>query len=280
MSPCAIVVNARGSRASHASRAGTAPPRSEPVSATLDRRALLAALTAAPLAATPADALDLPFFGKKGPKPPPNVVRDDTLAYTFTYPLQTADGVAIPITTSRKPEKYSSAAPLTADARQRIVSQYVSLADGITMTVYVGPATGALAGADPAQWRPKDVATTVLTDRSASRNTQGQRVPLASLESIDTVDRNGQKYYVYETVQQGSPNLYDASKDTQRVALCVTAARPGLTGTQYLYTLALSAPGKAWSKLESGFKETAESFQLLPPGKGYVPPDKDPWLFF
>ena len=115
----------------------------------------------------PAPAPAIPFFGQKGPKLPPNVVRDETLAYTFTYPLKTADGVDIPITTSRKPEKYSSAAPLTADARQRIVSQFVSLSDGITMTMFVGPASGALAATDPAKWRPKDVATAVLTDRSA-----------------------------------------------------------------------------------------------------------------
>lgn len=148
--------------------AGPAPPCAHPPSP-IDRRALLATLAAAPLTQSPS-AEALPFFGSKRPELPPNVVQDDTLAYTFTYPLTTADGVSIPVTVSRKPEKYSSAAPLTADARQRIVSQYVSLSDGITMTVFVGPATGPLAATEPAQWRPKDVATAVLTDRSAVRS--------------------------------------------------------------------------------------------------------------
>ena len=113
-----------------------------------------------------------------------------------------------------------------------------------------------------------------------SRNSQGQRVPLASLESIETVKKDGSTYYVYETLQSGSPTVYDASRDTYRVGLCVTATRPGQDGTPYLYTLAASAPSKAWPKLEAGFKDTVDSFKLLPTGKDYIPPDKDPWLFF
>ena len=113
-----------------------------------------------------------------------------------------------------------------------------------------------------------------------SRNSQGQRIPLASVESVEAVQRDGGTYYVYETLQQGSPNLYDSSKDTYRVGLCVTGMRPGLEGTPYLYTLSVSAPSKAWPKLEGGFKEAVNSFKLLPTGKDYVPPDKDPWLFF
>lgn len=68
---------------------------------------------------------------------------------------------------SRKPEKYSSAAPLVADARQRIVAEYVSLADGITCSLFVGPATGNLQSKDEADWTATDVASVVLSDRSA-----------------------------------------------------------------------------------------------------------------
>jgi hypothetical protein len=78
-------------------------------------------------------------------------------------------GREIPIATSRKPEKYSSAAPLVADARQRIVAEYVSLADGITYTVFVGPATGSLLGAPQDSWTAQAVANMVLSDRSAVR---------------------------------------------------------------------------------------------------------------
>ena len=43
----------------------------------------------------------------------------------------------MPVIISRKPERYSSAAPLTADARQRIVTELVDFPDGITISVSV-----------------------------------------------------------------------------------------------------------------------------------------------
>jgi hypothetical protein len=54
----------------------------------------------------------------------------------------------------------------------------------------------------------------------------------------------------------------------------------GLDGTPYLYTLALACPSVSWDDMKEGFQKAVDSFELLPPGKGYVPPDKDPWLFF
>lgn len=39
---------------------------------------------------------------------------------------------------SRAPERYSSAAPLSADARQRIVCQLADLKDSVTISVAVG----------------------------------------------------------------------------------------------------------------------------------------------
>ena len=42
---------------------------------------------------------------------------EPTLAYEFDYPAVTASGRKIPLVFSRRPERYSSAAPLTADAR-------------------------------------------------------------------------------------------------------------------------------------------------------------------
>jgi hypothetical protein len=35
-----------------------------------------------------------------------------------------------------------------------------------------------------------------------------------------------------------------------------------------------------WADLEPGFRQAVASFALLPPGRDYIPPDKDPWLFF
>ena len=55
-------------------------------------------------------------------------------------PLQlpvSLEGRKLPIIASRKPERYSSAAPLAADARQRIVAELVSFPDTITISVSV-----------------------------------------------------------------------------------------------------------------------------------------------
>lgn len=69
--------------------------------------------------------------------PPMKVLRDDTLAYEFEYPAETAAGKPLPLLLSRKPERYSSAAPLTADARQRIVCELADLIDAVTVSVTV-----------------------------------------------------------------------------------------------------------------------------------------------
>ena len=60
-----------------------------------------------------------------------------TLAFEFQYPVTTETGRKLPVIISRKPERYSSAAPLTADARQRIVTELVDFPDGITISVSV-----------------------------------------------------------------------------------------------------------------------------------------------
>lgn len=65
---------------------------------------------------------------------------DGFLAYSFKYPA-TISRKPANIIFSRKPERYSSAAPLTPDARQRIVAELVSFLDGITISVSVKPAT-------------------------------------------------------------------------------------------------------------------------------------------
>ena len=64
-------------------------------------------------------------------------VDDSLLAYHFVYPVLSASGKKIPIIFSRRPERYSSAAPLSVDARQRIVTSLTSLQDAITISVSV-----------------------------------------------------------------------------------------------------------------------------------------------
>lgn len=113
-----------------------------------------------------------------------------------------------------------------------------------------------------------------------NRNYAGQKIPVASVESAEKVERGGVTYYVYETAQQGSPTLYDPSKKTLRVGLSATATRSGVDGQPFLYTLSLSCPSPVYEDLEGPFKDSIQSFTLLPPGDGYVSPDKDPWNIF
>merc|ERR1711977_84838 len=54
-------------------------------------------------------------------------ISDRTLAYEFKYPTFTAKGMPVELVFSRRPEKYSSAAPLSTDAQQRIVCELVDL---------------------------------------------------------------------------------------------------------------------------------------------------------
>ena len=69
---------------------------------------------------------------------------EPTLAYEFDYPTAFKSGKKLPLVFSRKPERYSSAAPLTADARQRIVCELADLIDAVTVSVSVGPPAGTL----------------------------------------------------------------------------------------------------------------------------------------
>lgn len=61
---------------------------------------------------------------------------DRILAYSFKYPVEVGD-FKLSLVLSRKPERYSSAAPLTADARQRIVAELVDLRHSVTISVTV-----------------------------------------------------------------------------------------------------------------------------------------------
>ena len=113
-----------------------------------------------------------------------------------------------------------------------------------------------------------------------NRNYAGQKLPVASVENARTVEKDGVKYYMYETVQSGSPTLYDPSKNTVRLGLSVTAARPGMEeGSNYLYTLSVACPNVLWDDVQDGFRSCIDSFSMLPPTDSYIPPDKDPWKF-
>ena len=64
------------------------------------------------------------------------MLEDGILSYKFKYPV-VAEGKKLSLLASRKPERYSSAAPLAANARQRIVAELVDFTDRATITVTV-----------------------------------------------------------------------------------------------------------------------------------------------
>jgi hypothetical protein len=226
--------------------------------------------------------------------PPPPVppvpqfatLSDSILAYTFRYPTS-AGGVDLHLVPSRKPERYSSAAPLSPDARQRIVAELVDLTASVTVSVTVGPPppAGPLSGeagaADPSAWPPRAVADAVLVDRSTARTTAGQRLALASVESVEAgTGEGGVPRWTYEHAAQGSPSTRSTSRETFRRAWAVTTVRRGEKGTPYLYTLNLACPQDLWRALGPSFRAAADSFALTEPTGAYVAPDKEPWRFF
>ncbi|KAI3425257.1 hypothetical protein D9Q98_009025 [Chlorella vulgaris] len=235
------------------------------------------------------DAAATPQLQPPPPPPPPPApagvpmksLSDDILAYTFEYPTATASGKQLPMVLSRRPERYSSAAPLTADARQRIVCELADLMDSVTVSLTVGPPSAFLAKSSPDQWNARQVAEQVLIDRSTGRMTTGQRVSLNSVEEA-SVQRgeDGTLYFFFEHVAQGSPTMRTIARETYRHALAVTAVRPGENGTPFLYTLNMSCPQDLWEDAQGGFARGVASFKLLQPGPNYVAPDKQPWRFF
>jgi hypothetical protein len=95
---------------------------------------------------------------------------DNINAYSYSYPLRPGKKSRnLSWVESRKPERYSSAAPLSPDARQRIVSERLDLKNNIVMSVSVGPINSTfLKTNDSSTWDAKDVARSVLSDKSTA----------------------------------------------------------------------------------------------------------------
>lgn len=203
-------------------------------------------------------------------------VVDDQLAYSFEYPVSLEGGGSLKWYTSRKPERYSSAAPLSADARQRIVTELLDFSGPFIVSVIVGPIPTTLEDKPSSEWDPEDLALTVLAEKSTGRVTTGQRVTLNAVEDARTQVIDGTRYWTYEHLAQGSPNEKEpANKETYRHALAVTAQRG-----DYLYTLNMVAPETRWEEVGSAYAQAQASFRLMEPSKKFVPPEKDPWKFW
>jgi len=112
-----------------------------------------------------------------------NTQVDEINAYSFLYPVELpGKKFSFKWVESRKPERYSSAAPLSPDARQRIVSERVDMIHNVVISVSIGPPNSRfLPSKDKSSWDPKDVADCILSDRSTLKVTTGQRMTESSV---------------------------------------------------------------------------------------------------
>lgn len=198
-------------------------------------------------------------------------------AYAFKYPLTSPDTSAkFSWIETRKPERYSSAAPLAPDARQRIVSERLDYKNNLVVSVSVGPPNNAfLRKSDTKEWAALDVARSVLADKSTARLTPVQRLQEVAIEEAFTKEIDGETYWFYEYLAQKSPTNFDYSPDVYRHSLAVSGSREG-----YIYTLNISTLQSLWPKMEPAIREAVTSFHLTPVTSDYVPPWKDPWRFW
>nr|GMD89886.1 psbP domain-containing protein 5, chloroplastic [Ipomoea batatas] len=165
---------------------------------------------------------------------------------------------------SRKPERYSSAAPLSPDARLRIVSERVDIIDNLIISV-----------TRKSTWSAKDVADSVLADKSALRVTSSQRLAESSLLDAHSSQIDGDPYWYFEYLVRKSPTKTALESNLFRHYVASTAERDG-----YMYTLSASAISKQWNQMGPFLEKSVASFRLLAPTESYVPPYKDPWRFW
>ncbi|OUZ99694.1 Photosystem II PsbP [Macleaya cordata] len=205
------------------------------------------------------------------------LVVDDINAYSFMYPLELpSKKFVFKWVESRKPERYSSAAPLSPDARQRIVSERVDIIDNLIISVSIGPPNlQFIKSKDKNTWNAKDVADSVLSDKSALRVTSAQRKAESQVLDTHSTNIDGEPYWYYEYLVRKSPTNSVQESNIFRHYIAATAERDG-----YFYSLNASTLGKKWDFMGPVLEKTVGSFRLLPPTNNYVPPYKDPWRFW
>ena len=150
----------------------------------------------APAAIAPPASAPAPAPAPKAKAVPLTALEQPVMAFEFAYPTETSEGAPVKWATSRVRDTYSSAEPMSPDARQRIVYELISFKGPMTATVTVGPTPPGLAGKDPQEWKPKQVAESVLSDRATGRIATGQKVSLAEVE-FARGEKIGDIDYVY-----------------------------------------------------------------------------------
>ncbi|KAK9208008.1 hypothetical protein WN944_000359 [Citrus x changshan-huyou] len=202
---------------------------------------------------------------------------DEINAYTYLYPMELpSKKFLFKWVESRKPERYSSAAPLSPNARLRIVSERVDIIDNLIISVTIGPPNVQfLKSKDKSTWNAKDVADSVLSDKSALRVTSSQRMAESSVLDAHTSKVDGEPYWFYEYLVRKSPTNLGQEPNLYRHYVASTAEREG-----YLYSISASTLGMQWDEMGPFLEKSVASFHLLPPTDDYVPPYKDPWRFW
>ncbi|KAM5566270.1 hypothetical protein ABKV19_019967 [Rosa sericea] len=202
---------------------------------------------------------------------------DEINSYSYLYPLELqSKKVIFKWVESRKPERYSSAAPLSPDARLRIVSERVDIIDNLIISISIGPPNSKIIKSpDKSTWTAKDVADSVLADKSALRVTSTQRMAESSVLDAHTSEIDGQPYWNFEYLVRKAPTKTAQESNSYRHYVASTTERDG-----YLYCINASTLNKQWNIMGPILQKTVDSFHLLPPTENYVPPFKDPWRFW
>lgn len=202
---------------------------------------------------------------------------DEINSYSYLYPVELpSKKVIFKWVESRKPERYSSAAPLSPDARLRIVSERVDIIDNLIISISIGPPNSKIIKSpDKSTWTAKDVADSVLADKSALRVTSTQRMAESSVLDAHTSEIDGQPYWYFEYLVRKAPTKTAQESNSYRHYVASTTERDG-----YLYCINASTLNKQWNIMGPILQKTVASFQLLPPTENYVPPFKDPWRFW
>ena len=71
----------------------------------------------------------------------------------------------------------------------------------------VGSPSPALDGKPPEQCKARDIAQSVLIDRSTARITSGQRISLSNVENVSEEQKGDYSYIYYEALSQARPSL-------------------------------------------------------------------------
>ncbi|MED6206873.1 PsbP domain-containing protein 5, chloroplastic [Stylosanthes scabra] len=202
---------------------------------------------------------------------------DELNAYSYLYPIELpSKKFVFKWVESRKPERYSSAAPLSPDARLRIVSERVDIIDNFIISVTIGPPNSSIIKTtDKSKWTAKEVADSVLSDKSALRVTSSQRLAESSVLDTHSGEIDGEPYWYYEYLVRKSPIKVTPDSSVYRHYIASTAERDG-----YFYSISASTLSPQWEKMGAILEKTVSSFRLLKPTENYVPPYKDPWRFW